>query len=506
MTRDKLKVESPDFTSGPRQDHQGLKLKIENLEEGFLSLQVLIFSALAIIILSAFVIWADTNLKTVYRSYDRAQALEIAEAGIEYYRWHLAHAPNDFQDGTGHVGPYTHIYYDKDGKQLGKFILDIIPPDVNSSIVTLKSKGQIDTNPNIERQVETKMALLSVIKYAIIANNNLKIENGTEIFGPVHANGGIHFDGLAHNLVTSGRSTYDDPDHGGSLEYGIHTHVPPVDLLPPSPLPIRSDVFENGRNFPVPIVDFNGLTLGLAQIKSTAQKSGNYLAPSGNRGYHIVLKTNDTFDVYKVTRLIKHPEGCRNILKPRQKGWGIWSIYEENFVANYPFPANGLIYVEDSVWVEGQINTAKITVAAGLLPASLRTYKNIYLNKNLTYTNYDGQDAIGLIAQGNVTVGMVSDDNLRVDAAVVAQNGSVSRYYYRPSDSQYSNCSPYNTRQSLTLNGMIAANTGYGFAYTDGNGYQNRDIIYDANLFYNPPPGFPFISGDYKQISWKITE
>ena len=481
-------------------------LKAEGKERGMLSLQVLIFSTLAIVILSAFIVWADTNLKTVYRTYDRAQTLEIAEAGIEYYRWHLAHSPYDYQDGTGHIGPYTHIYNNKDGIQLGTFILDITPPVVGSSIVTIKSTGKINTNPAIERQIEAKLAFTSVIKYAVIANNNLKIESGTEVFGPVHANGGVRFDGLAHNLVTSGRTTYDDPDHSGPNEYGVHTHVLPVDPLPPSPLLIRSDVFEAGRSFPVPVVDFNGLTLGLAQIKSLAQKSGKYLAASGSRGYHIILKTNDTFDVYKVTKIMKRPSGCSNSLKPRQKKWKTWSVSKEQFVANYPFPANGLIYVEDNVWVDGQINTAGVTIAAGKLPASAKTYKNIIMNKSLTYTNYDGQDVVGLIAQGNITVGMVSDDSLRIDAAVVAQNGNVGRYYYKGPIGTQTNCSPYNSRQSFTLNGMIAANLGYGFAYTDGNGYQNRNISYDANLLYNPPPAFPYVSTEYKQISWRETE
>ena len=33
--------------------------------------------------------------------YDREQALHSAEAGLEYYRWYLAHFPNDLQNGTG---------------------------------------------------------------------------------------------------------------------------------------------------------------------------------------------------------------------------------------------------------------------------------------------------------------------------------------------------------------------------------------------------------------------
>src|SRR5207249_3796331 len=135
----------------------------------------------------------------------------------------------------------------------------------------------------------------------------------------------IHFDGIAYNVVTSARTTYDDPDHSGADEYAVHTHTAPVDPLPPAALPVRQDVFTAGRQLSVPAVDFTGLTATLAKIKADAQSAGRYLAPSGNRGYHIILKTNDTFDVYKVKKIAKRPDKtCKNTL--RQKNWKTWTI------------------------------------------------------------------------------------------------------------------------------------------------------------------------------------
>lgn len=49
---------------------------------------------------------------------------------------------------------------------------------------------------------------------------------------------------------------------------------------------------------------------------------------------------------------------------------------------------------------------------------------------------------------------------------------------------------------------MIATNIRYGFAYTDGTGYSSRDIIYDANLLYAPPPSFPLSGNQYQVLSW----
>jgi hypothetical protein len=258
-------------------------------------------------------------------------------------------------------------------------------------------------------------------------------------------------------------------------------------------------VFEAGRQVSVPAIDFTGFTADLAQIKSSAQSGGKYISGSGSQGYNIVLKTNDTFDLYKVTSLISPTSGCSD--SQSQTGWGTWSVRNQSFVANYPIPANGLIFVEDNVWVEGKINTARVTIAAGRFPENPSTNANITVNKDVLYTNYTGSDVIALISQNNINVGMVSNNDLIIDAALVAKNGRVGRYYYQ-GPSGGSRCSPYHTRNSLTLFGMIATNQRYGFAYTDGNGYDTRDITYDGNLLYGPPPSFPLTGDQYQVISW----
>jgi len=482
-----------------------LRFKIYELrkdQRGQLSLIVLLFSALAIIVMGAFVIWADSQLRIAQRSGDQSMAIKIAEAGVDYYRWHLAHNPTDFKDGTGQPGPYTHDYFDKDGALIGRFILDIVPPEPGSTVVTITSTGKISVNPDIEKIVRVKMGRSSFVKFAAVSNADIYFPPGTEVFGPVHSNGGVHFDGIAHNVVTSARAVYNDPEHSGNDEFGVHTHVAPTDPMPPSAVPDRPDVFLAGREFPVPAVDFAGLTSDIATIKSQAQSGGKYFAPAGSQfdGYHIVLKTNDTFDLYKVKKLVDEPNGCVNVIG--QQNWGTWSIEEEDFVQNYPFPANGTIYVEDFLWIDGQIDGARLSVAAGLLPENPSKLKDIIVNKDLLYTNYDGTDVIGLIAQGDFSVGWVSDNDLRIDAAVVAQNRRIGRNYFRPPDGNQNRCAPYHVRDSITMYGIIASYDEYGMSYTDGSGYLQRNIIYDPNLLLSPPPNFPMAS-EYHQISWE---
>lgn len=478
-------------------------------------IQVIVFGSIAVYLIAGLANWAATSMRAGRQAIYREQAIQIAEAGVDYYRWHLAHAPQDYQDGTGAPGPYVHDFKDKDGNSIGQFTLNITPPPLGSSLVAIKSTGRVNADVAALRNISVRLAKPSFAKFAVVANAAMRFGEGTEIFGPVHSNGGIRLDGLAHNVISSSVASYDDLDHSGGNEFGVHTHVnaPPGTGVndnfrpleaPPSFVPARPDVFGVGRQFPVPAVDFAGITADLAQMKSDAQVNGFYRPSAGALGYHIVLRTDDTFDLYRTTGLVNAPSGCTN--SQNQTGWGTWSISNQNLIGNYPLPANGIIFLEDDVFVDGQINTGHVTIVAAFLPDNPPFRKNIIVNQDLLYTNYDGQDTIGLIAQGNINVGMVSDTDLRIDAALIAQNGRVGRYYYRPPGGGSNRCSPYHTRQTITLWGMIGTNQRYGFAYSDGNGYQTRNLNYDGNLLYAPPPSFPLASDQYMTLSWEETK
>ena len=173
-----------------------------------------------------------------------------------------------------------------------------------------------------------------------------------------------------------------------------------------------------------------------------------------------------------------------------------------NADGSWPIPANGIIFVDDHVWVNGTISNARMVIVAGIIGSTDPTkYGNIIVNDDLMYTNHDGTDVIGLIAQGNVNVGMMSDNSLEINAALVAENGRVGRFYYN-ANCKFNNVD-YSRRSSLTLNGMIATNVRYGFAYSDNTGYGIRNINYNSDLLYSPPPSFPQATTQYELMSWK---
>ncbi len=475
-------------------------------ETGTIIIQVIVFAGIVIAIIGAFSAWAGTTIKASRIAFNREQAFQTAEAGIDYYRWHLAHAPTDYTDGTGIAGPYAHNLKDKNNNTIGQFSLNITAPILGSTLVKIKSTGNSVFDSSYKRSILSSVAKPSIAKYAFAGNDVMRFGEGTEIFGPLHSNKGIRFDGIAHNIVTSGATTYNDPDHSGGVEIGVHTHVrvPPATGVNnyyqlaesnPNSIPSRPDVFKAGRLISQPIIDFSGFTTDLAILKANAQSNGFYrnTAGSGYVGYHIVLRTDGTFDLYKINNWASLGSCWSNTLS--------WSVGTQTFQGNYPYPTNGIIFMEDYIVVDGQINGNRLTITAADLPvpSNLNNYKDIIVNNDILYTSYDGTDSIGLIAQGGIMVGMISKDNLKIDGALIAQNKRVGRYYYT---GWWKGCS-YKNRSVLSLYGMIASYQRYGFAYTDNTGYATRNISYDSNLLYAPPPNFPLTSDQYQILSWE---
>jgi hypothetical protein len=472
--------------------------------KGQLSITVLFFAALALTLITGFVFLASTFLQLSVRDLNRTQAFAVAEAGIEYYRWHLAHASEDYWDGHGatSTGPYVHPYYNKDGIKIGEFSLTITPPPASTTVVTVESKGKIDADQTIQKIIRVKFAIPTIAKYAVAADDDMRFGEGTQVYGEVFSNKGIRFDGVAHNIIRSAESSYDDPDHGGADEFGVHTHHSSTDPTPPSAVPSRPDVFMAGREFPVPAMDFGSITQDLADLKADALSSGYYATSSGAQGYDLVLSPAGTYSVYRVTATTAAPNGCTNT--SNQDGWGTWSVGTETLYATGTIPASGKFFFADNLWVRGTISSKRLTIGSGKFPDNSTTRTSITVNSDLRYTNYDGTDVIALIAQEDINVGLFSADTLRIDAALIAQNGRVGRYYYSPpNDNNNSNkCGSTVTRQKITMYGMIASNIRYGFGYSDSTGYQERELIYDSNLLYGQPPGFPLITSQYVQVSW----
>ncbi len=471
---------------------------------------LVITSATSIILLSLMQ-YIVSQIKFGYNRVEKEKALQIAESGIYYYRWYLAHqtagktaqqVDNFWQNGSplGVSSKYTAAY-----EGIGEYEIDVIPPDEGSTIVQVKSVGYTYKEPNMKRTVKVRFRRPSWSEYAVLANDFMRFGEGTDIYGKVHSNKGIRMDGTARNMVTSLVPTFDDPDHGNANEFGVHTHrnAPPASgvndaFRPLEALPnvaqSRMDVFEAGRQFPVSEVSFNGVLTDLALMKDKASNGetmindcdadGCYFKDHNNYGRRITLNSNGTMSVCRVSQYDSgsfFSPATYNITKYRRNDnlGNCTTCSGQCAPTIYTIPDDGIIFVEDNVWIEGTINGKKITIASADVSGNPET--DIYIGYgNLLYTNFDGSDIIGLVAQRNITAIYGSLDHLTIDAALLAQSGRVGMDHYNGLH-----------KNTLTLNGSIASYNRYGFSYTDGTGYDNRILNFDNNLLYYPPPYFP---------------
>jgi hypothetical protein len=460
--------------------------------KGQLAVTVVFFAALAVMFITGLVFLASSFLQSSVRSLNKLRAFSIAEAGIEYYQWHLAHAPEDFEDGTGHAGPYVHDYYDESGNLIGTFTLAITPPPPGSTEVTIESTGNIVADPSITKIIKVEMAIPSFAQFAWALNSFVEFGAGAQVYGEIQSNSGIYFDGTAHNLVESSLTTTTNPSTG-KTEWAVFTDGPPADPQPPTPLSTNQTVFMAGRSIGVPAIDFTALTENLSSIEALAQASGTYFPSSTAQGYDLALATSGTYSVYKVNTLLAAPHGCNN--PGNETGWGTWSVGSETLVATGTIPNNGDMFFQDNLWVRGQINDKRVAIASARFPSNPTTYSSITVNSSTVYTNFNGSDTLALVSQNNINIGLDSDNNLTLDGALVAVNGAIQRY-------SYNGCGTYASRATLTTDGMLASNLQSGFYYSTTDGYQSRSYNYDANLLYGPPPSFPLSTNQYSIISW----
>ena len=438
------------------------------------------------IVIYALLLTISSQFDFTFRQVAFDQALNIAEAGLNYYRWHLAHAPEDYQDGTGTAGPYEHEYRDPQGDVVGKFSLEITPPEPGSSVVTIASSGTPKDYPGISRTILAQYGQSSLAKYSFLSDSSLWFGNGITITGPIHSNNGIRMDGTNVSTITSAKETY---------TCGIETGCWPQTKEKPG-------VWGNGElkelwDFPIPAISFEGFSVDFSVMRAAAKEEGIYLGPSDAAGYHLIFNADGTVAVNRVLtttfeRGYTPGEGCKNLYQ---------NIISQEALATYSLADISVIFAEDILWVEGVVN-GEVMVAAARFP--LGTFEtNIWINDNLTYLTKDGSHTLGLVAQHDIYFAYDIPREYEVNAAMMAQNGKIIRHHYN-----WRNCSnlPKAQRNQLTIYGTVISkeksywNFGSG-AGQPASGFVKREITYDQSLQLEPPPYFP-TSGDFELMSW----
>ncbi len=459
----------------------------------YFTLLVLVYSAVFLTLISALSGYIFVEKRLALAKENREKAFQLAEAGLEYYRWHLAHWPNDLQDGTGAVGPYVHSVPDPEGGTIGTFSLDIAGAAVCGKVNSLQitSTGAAASDTRYKRVLTARYTRPSVAEYSTIVNSNVWVGADRVITGPYHSNGGVRMDATHNADVTSGVTTWSCTSSFGC-----------------SPTATQNGVFGGGSqpalwSFPAPTMDFAGISVDLVQLKGYATSSGRYLAASNNYGYRIVFNGNNTFTASRVT-------GTTQVWGyTTEDGWEQERpvITSTTGATTYTIPSGcPVIFVEDNVWIEGVVS-GKVTFAAADVGTG-SVDRSVIVNGNLTYA--DGvDDGITVIGENNVLVGLATPDVMTMSGIFIAQKGRFGRNHYVTSGTNGlpSSLDQYVTRSTLNTNGTVVSNGRVGTKWTSGNsfvsGYAQRNDTFDRALASAPPAFTPTTSDDFKFIDWR---
>ncbi|MCX6728081.1 MAG: hypothetical protein NTX11_04700 [Candidatus Saccharibacteria bacterium] len=515
---------------------------LKNDGDGFvLPAAIGIIIVIAILASATFIV-IESNLYSVNNNVKRQQAFNISEAGINYYLWHLSHSPSDFKDGstvamtpdpTLGYGPFVHNYIDDNGVNQGTYTLYINPQSNGSSVVKVRSIGRVG-NSDILRTIDAFIGAPSFASYGVVSDSAVWFGNTETASGPVHSNQGVRMDGPSTTDVTSANSTYVPSSalggNGSTSHPGVWCNSSVI-----SPVNCNTRVKTDWR-YPVPAVDFNAISGNLCTIKKTAfsdDPATSALATSSNacsqvpstrtasylprrsstfsisKGYLIQLNTNGTYDLSTVNGETDTSTPYTSALSRTVVGSGI------------TIPASGVIFAEDNVWVRtNPTYHGRVTIAAGRLATSDNA--NIVVADDIVYSTKNGQDAIGLVAEGSVLIAPYAPPStgsftFEVDAAMIAQAGTVEYPLKYRVNSNRCTRGWVNSNQQFNFYGSVATRQPWTWTWQVGgacgdavrdpvNGYisgiENNTTEYDNNLLYAPPPSFP-ITSSYTILSWR---
>lgn len=465
-------------------------------KKGYLLVLVLVFGAIFFVITTSFIGYIITQSELINQKVQIQRAGDVAEAGLNYYKWFLAHYPNDTTDGTGLPGPYVHVYSDSESGAIGEFSLEISSSTYCGDVASIEvtSTGFTYADPTVSRTITARYARPTVAEYSFIINSNVWAGADRTIIGPYHSNGGIRMDGTNNSIVTSGQANWTCTSSFGCSPSGLRDGVFTTTANPNTTL----------FSFPSAPINFTGLSVDMAQMLNRAQNAGGiYIAPSGSYGYQVIFNGNSTVTIRRVTNTTQY--------------WGYsteadWLqerhvISATSLVGTYAISNScPLIFVQDKVWLEGSVNQ-KVTVAVADI-SSPAINPSIILNNNITYTSASTSGLLA-IAEQDVLLGLSVPTDMFLNGIFVAQNGRLGRNHYLAGTSYGlpAALDPYVFRNSVTMNGTTVSNGRVGTQWTSGgvavSGFLVRNNSYDRNLVISPPPLIPNTSDVFEMTDWR---
>jgi Tfp pilus assembly protein PilX len=482
-------------------------------ERGFvlpLVLMVLVVMGLMAVALTSAI---QRNQQHVSRDMDYTESLAVAEAGLNQYLWMVAQGlsseVNDFAiPGSTGSDDHKETYTLNGDTASGTYTMEVTAPwtDDDDSTITVDVTGYSDADPTVSRTVSAHIGRPAFSEYVLLVDDAVYIggapdDPDRQWYGKTHSNTGIRIETYNINdTITCARSSY---NYGGSTKPGVWS-----DYIS------GSDPSRALWNFPVPPVDFDTVTSDFVRLSEKATGNANlpYVNPVGNNehGWYILLLPGEKYKVAQVSDEYENKNYSSGYNRGGYLTYGSFSSVRD-------YPDDGVIYVNDNVWVQGANLDGHITIASSgqLNPSGKTAATSINIIGDITYSAKDGTVSVGLIAQNNVKIPMYApmgavgtmgtslsspgNIDMEIDAALIAQEGA--EFVSRDSSSN-----PWGPRRRLlTFYGSVSSRGTPTRATTSGTtycGFAEGANSYDRFLLNNPPPYFPTI-GSYQILDWR---
>ena len=450
---------------------------------GYLIILIIVFGAIFFGMIASFMGYVIIQKTVQDAKRNEERALAIAEAGLNYYKWYLAHNPGDTTHGTTTPQPFVIPYNDPEGGAIGEYSLTVTGNTSCDEVMSIdiNSTGYTYDDPDKKRSLDARYAQPTVAEYAYIIDADVWAGADRTIIGPYHSNGIIRMDGTNNSTVSSGQENWTCNNSQLNCD-------PPYnegDTL--------DAVFGSGPNsslwqVAVPPIDFVGLTLDLSAMQTKADTGGGRLfGDTGARGYHVYIQNTNIASVYQVNSVDDDHR-----------------ITSESWVGDYSIPVDcPLLFFEDKVWLEGDLGT-KMTIVAAKVGDS--EDPSIILQDNITYANDDS--GLLAVAEDDILIGIDVPEDMTVNGIFMAQGGKFGRENYSVSEVG----STHYKKDSLTINGTIFSKERVGTKWTNTatgefvSGFETRYNSYDRDLVDDPPPLTPETSAEYRFIEWREVE
>lgn len=454
----------------------------------------------------------ELSFNTEHVSRDKAytQSLAVAEGGLNQYLWMVqsggSSATNNYAI-PGNTG--SDVHYEQfnftdpyDSSLKGTYAIQVTPPSASDSRIAVKVTGVSKSPLDVPRTIYAHVGQPAFSQYLMLTNDELWIGGPLNRVwdGKTFSNTGICIDTANINdTISCSNQTYTSNMFGGThpgVWSGYQYTVPSND-------PSRSY-----WQFPVPPISFQTVTSNFSVLSSLAVGAGVNLPYStssphdATQGWYIKLLPNKQYQIQQVTGEIEQA----NYSSGGSVGGNLTLVTPTGGVPSgiLNYPANGVIYVNDNVWVEGTNLSGRITIAcSGQLNGAGKTAAtNAKIVGDLTYGAKDGTVAVGIIAQNNVEIpayapwmksGSISNMDMEIDGALIAQQGA-----------EYANAANLGgpDRDMLTIYGSVSSySQPYRYNTGNGGGFSEGSNTYDPYLLHNPPPSFP-TAGSFEILDW----